>query len=260
MVDLNGAWLRFIDADEMTLAFLPWDPLVGIAGAFLGDAHATGRAATWEIQFPDGRRARGVSRAGNIFPDETLRVELRTVEDWMGELSSSIEPAPKGPPAIECEAVFDAPLRITDLPADKQYVRTEVRFSSDIDLSPLANLATAVAWGLALERVVTEWRAWHPAARVSWDVRSLSSGGMGLRVSFAVDGLGVIESRTVPFSAYGSLDTLECGLIRPAQASAALAMAPHYVAPAPKAENRDAALRRFADEMRAAKAADRGAA
>lgn len=290
MVDLNGAWLRFIDADKMTLAFLPWDPLVGIAGAFFGDAFATGRAAMWEIQFPDGRRARGVSRAGNIFSDETLRVERRTVEDWMGELSSLIELAPKAGdsllviglpdhvttltrdewavPAAKV-AIYgvdtaapgaDQTVSLTKIPEGKQYVRTEVRFSSDIDLSPLANLATAVAWGLALERVVTEWRAWHPAARVSWDVRSLSSGGMGLRVSFAVDGLGVIESRTVPFSAYGSLDTLECGLIRPAQASAALAMAPHYVAPAPKAENRDAALRRFADEMRAAKAADRGAA
>lgn len=231
MTNFDGAWLRFIDADKMTLAFLPWDPLVGIAGAFFGDAHATGRAATWEIQFPDGRRARGVSRAGNIFPDEPLRVERRTVEDWMGELSSAVEPAPEGPPAFEYHVT------LAPLPSPER----------TYDLTPLANLATAVAWGLVLERVVTEWRAWHPAARVSWDVRSLSSGGMGLRVSFAVDGLGVIESRTVPFSAYGSLDTLECGLIRPAQASAALAMAPHYVAPAPKPENRDAALRRFAD-------------
>ena len=69
MVDLNGAWLRLMDVDGVALASLPWDPLVGIAGAFFGDAHATGRAATWEIQFPDGRRARGVSRAGNIFPE-----------------------------------------------------------------------------------------------------------------------------------------------------------------------------------------------
>lgn len=254
MVDLNGAWLRFIDADKMTLAFLPWDPLVGIAGAFFGDAHATGRAATWEIQFPDGSRARGVSRAGNIFPDETLRVEHRTVEDWMGELSSSIEPAPKGPPAIECEAVFDAPLRITDLPADKQYVRTEVRFSSDIDLSPLANLATAVGWGIALRGLVDEWRAWHPAARVSWD---LDVDG-NVWFTFAVDGIGEVLRDSVSTRVRYSHDVDD--LMEEAQRSAAMAMAPHYVAPSPKAENRDAALRRFADEMRAAKAADRGAA
>lgn len=250
MVDLNGSWLRFIDADKMTLAFLSWDPLAGIAGAFFGDAHATGRAATWEIQFPDGRRARGVSRAGNIFP-ETLCVELRTVEDWMGELSSSIEPAPKGPPAIECEVVFGAPLRITDLPADKQYVRTEIRFSSDIDLSPLANLATAVAWGLALERVVTEWRAWHPAASIDWHVSARS-----LRLLFAIDGIGVVNAWSGRF---GTVDLLAAAL-RDAKTEAAHKMAPHYVAPAPKPTNRDAALRRFADEMRAAKAADRGAA
>lgn len=238
MVDLNGAWLRFIDADKMTLAFLPWDPLVGIAGAFFGDACATGRAATWEIQFPDGRRALGVSRVGNIFPDETLRVEHRTVEGWMGELPSSIEPAPKGPPAIECEVVFGAPLRITDLPADKQYVRTEIRFSSDIDLSPLANLATAVAWGLALERVVTEWRAWHPAASIDWHVSARS-----LRLLFAIDGIGVVNAWSGRF---GTVDLLAAAL-RDAKTEAAYKMAPYYVAPKAKTENRDAALRRFAD-------------
>jgi len=250
MVDLNGAWLRLMDVDGVVLASLPWDPLVGIAGAFFGDACATGRAAMWEIQFSDGGRARGVSRVGNIFPDETLRVERRTVEDWMGELSSLIEPAPKGPPAIECEAVFDAPLRITDLPADKQYVRTEVRFSSDIDLSPLANLATAVGWGIALRGLVDEWRAWHPAARVSWD---LDVDG-NVWFTFAVDGIGEVlhDAMWLPCDAED--------LLAEARTEAALAMARHYVAPAPKAENRDAALRRFADEMRAAKAADRGAA
>jgi len=244
MVDLNGAWLRLVDADKMTLALLPWDPLVGIAGAFLGDAFATGRAATWEIQFPDGRRARGVSRVGNIFPDETLRVEHRTVEDWMGELPSSIEPAPKGPPAIECEAVFDAPLRITDLPADKQYVRTEVRFSSDIDLSPLANLATAVGWGIALRGLVDEWRAWHPAARVSWD---LDVDG-NVWFTFAVDGIGEVLRDSVSTRVRYSHDVDD--LMEEAQRSAAMAMAPHYVAPSPKAENRDAALRRFAEGVR----------
>lgn len=240
MMDMNGAWLQLMDADGAVLASLLWDPLVGIAGAFFGGAHATGRAATWEIQFPDGRRARGVSRAGNIFP-ETLRVELRTVEDWMGELSSSIEPAPKGPPAIECEAVFDAPLRITDLPADKQYVRTEVRFSSDIDLSPLANLATAVGWGIALRGLVDEWRAWHPAARVSWD---LDVDG-NVWFTFAVDGIGEVLRDSVSTRVRYSHDVDD--LMEEAQRSAAMAMAPHYVAPSPKAENRDAALRRFAD-------------
>lgn len=247
MVDLNGAWLRLMDVDGVALASLPWDPLIGIAGAFFGDAHATGRAATWEIQFPDGRRARGVSRAGNIFP-ETLRVELRTVEDWMGELSSSIGPAPEMPPSADFDVwVGDRRFMVRHVLAALGLTHDVGKPLPPADLSPLANLATAVAWGLALERVVTEWRAWHPAARVSWDVRSLSGGGVGLRVSFAVDGIGVIESHTVPVSAYGSLDMLECGLIRPAQTSAALAMAPHYVAPAPKPANRDAALRRFAD-------------
>lgn len=281
MVDLNGAWLRFIDADKMTLAFLPWDPLVGIAGAFFGDAFATGRAAMWEIQFPDGRRARGVSRAGNIFPDETLRVERRTVEDWMGELSSLIELAPKagdsllviGLPdhvttltrdewavpadkvAIYCVDMAapgaDQTVSLTKIPEGKQYVRTEVRFSSDIDLSPLANLATAVAWGLALERVVTEWRAWHPAASIDWHASARS-----LRLLFAIDGIGVVNAWRGRF---GTVDML-AAVLRDSKTEAARKMAPHYVAPAPKPENRDAALRRFADEMRAAKAADRGAA
>lgn len=284
MVDLNGAWLRFIDADKMTLAFLPWDPLVGIAGAFFGDAFATGRAAMWEIQFPDGRRARGVSRAGNIFPDETLRVERRTVEDWMGELSSLIELAPKagdsllviGLPdhvttltrdewavpadkvAIYCVDMAapgaDQTVSLTKIPEGKQYVRTEVRFSSDIDLSPLANLATAVGWGIALRGLVDEWRAWHPAARVSWD---LDVDG-NVWFTFAVDGIGEVLRDSVSTRVRYSHDVDD--LMEEAQRSAAMAMAPHYVAPSPKAENRDAALRRFADEMRAAKAADRGAA
>lgn len=256
MVNLNGAWLRFIDADKITLAFLPWDPFVGIAGAFFGDAHATGRAATWEIQFPDGRRARGVSGAGNIFPDETLRVELRTVEDWMGELSSSIEPAPEMPPSADFD-VWVGDRRFVVSPI--RHVLAALGLTHDVgkplppaDLSPLANLATAVAWGLALERVVTEWRAWHPAARVSWDVH-----GDDIRFAFSVEGLGV----TLQDSVWMGADLVQMtGVLFEAQRSAALAMAPHYVAPAPKPENRDAALRRFADEMRAAKAADRGAA
>lgn len=259
MVDLNGAWLRLMDVDGVALASLPWDPLIGIAGAFFGDAHATGRAATWEIQFPDGRRARGVSRAGNIFP-ETLRVELRTVEDWMGELSSSIEPAPEMPPSADFDVwVGDRRFMVRHVLAALGLTHDVGKPLPPADLSPLANLATAVAWGLALERVVTEWRAWHPAARVSWDVRSLSGGGVGLRVSFAVDGIGHVLDGVVTLYEAAEVRYLAED-VEEAKVKAALAMAPYYVAPAPKPTNRDSALRRFADEMRAAKAADRGAA
>lgn len=251
MVDLNGARLRLMDVDGVALASLLWDPLVGIAGAFFGDAHATGRAATWEIQFPDGRRARGVLRAGNIFPG-TLRVELRTVEDWMGELSSSIEPAPEMPPSADFDVwVGDRRFMVRHVLAALGLTHDVGKPLPPADLSPLANLATAVAWGLALERVVTEWRAWHPAASIDWHASARS-----LRLLFAIDGIGVVNAWRGRF---GTVDML-AAVLRDSKTEAAHKMAPHYVAPAPKPENRDAALRRFADEMRAAKAADRGAA
>jgi len=148
----------------------------------------------------------------------------------------------------------DQTVSLTKIPEGKQYVRTEVRFSSDIDLSPLSNLATAVGWGIALRGLVDEWRAWHPAARVSWD---LDVDG-NVWFTFAVDGIGEVLRDSVSTRVRYSHDVDD--LMEEAQRSAAMAMAPHYVAPAPKPENRDAALRRFADEMRAAKAADRGAA
>ena len=112
------------------------------------------------------------------------------------------------------------------------------------DLSPLANLATAVAWGLALERVVTEWRAWHPAARVSWDVNSGPCAE--LRMSYGVDGIGLVLDVVRELDGWRAADGMADAL-EDAKVHAALAMAPHYVAPAPKPANRDAALRRFAD-------------
>lgn len=101
-----------------------------------------------------------------------------------------------------------------------------------VDLSPLANLATAVAWGLALERVVTEWRAWHPAARVTWDIiatlNPLTACTQSLRLAFAIDGLGQVDGFTCYLTSHPSIMD---GIVDEVKQAAALAMAPHYVAP-----------------------------
>lgn len=230
MADWTNSVLVLRDDDGAVLAAMRWDPLAGIDGAFSGIARLTGTAAQWELVSPGDWWAHGAVTGPWIRPvgGREWDVDGRRVAAWMSDPSSVKQSIPHS-----------------------GYVRTEVRFSSDIDISPLANLATAVAWGLALERVVTEWRAWHPAASIDWHASARS-----LRLLFAIDGIGVVNAWRGRF---GTVDML-AAVLRDSKTEAALAMAPHYVAPAPKAENRDASLRRFADEMRAAKAADRGAA
>jgi len=57
----------------------------------------------------------------------------------------------------------------------------------DVDLTPLRNLAEAVAWGVYLRRAIDRWRAWSPLARISWDVTAGARQSVRLRLT--IDGI-----------------------------------------------------------------------
>lgn len=235
MADWNDATMAFRDAHGRLLATLAWNPLYGIEGGFTGQAWASGVATSWDILAPGMAPIRGVSCLG-LVEGGLVYYDAAFVARMIADINTVAEPASKGPPAIEHPVFLNSPL------LKSKPVRT-------YDLSPLANLATAVAWGLALERVVTEWRAWHPAARVTWDLGyDIKYSGHYLRLVFAVDGLGEVRTFVFdfPHRSAGILDLV----VKDTKRDAAMVMAPHYVAPTPKGENRDAALRRFADGVR----------
>jgi len=223
------------DRDDRGLARLDWNPMMGLCGAFVGNVDESGEVVSWIMRAPAGWTRGVFGKPFRVEDGFQIAMDQRDFEDG-GRVSSAS--APKGPLAIEHPVFLDSPL-LTAKPA-----RT-------YDLSPLANLATAVVWGLALERVVTEWRAWHPAARVTWDLEGGMNGpgSTSLRVSYAIDGIGPVLNVVTNVAPYARLQGLSED-VEDAKFKAAMAMAPFYVAPKAKPENRDAALRRFADGVR----------
>lgn len=207
------------------------------------------RYATWRrVGAVDGFFAQAKPSAGapsNVGDAEQAKLAALTVGPG----------AWAGPSAFACEVMFNGSLvRFTSMELsvatgdDLDRLAQPYGVKRTYDLSPLANLATAVAWGLALERVVTEWRAWHPAARVNWDINA-DGDDVALHVSFAIDGLGHVFDSVVSLYAASDPRFLYDDMAA-AKANAAMAMAPFYVAPAQRPVNRDAALRRFADGVR----------
>lgn len=263
MRDMKGHWVEIHDG-PVTLARLDYDEN---KDAFFGVADATGYMVQWALVCARGRELVASGDAHHAFGtrlcslgDEVtlapaVLAEMLLYATWrrVGAvdgffLQAKLAALTVGPgawagsPAFKCDVMLNGSLlrRFTSMDLS---VATGDDLKRTYDLSPLANLATAVAWGLALERVVTEWRAWHPAARVSWDIHG---DDVVLHVSFAIDGIGRVFDSVV--SLYAASDTrFLYDDMAAAKANAAMAMAPHYVALAAKPANRDAALRRFAD-------------
>lgn len=251
MGDMGQSIVMLRDRNDRGLARLDWDATMGLYGAFLGEAAESGEVVSWIMRTPSGWTKGVFDKPFRIEEGARLAIDRDTMEDLCGRLSSAtvrntdaFERAVAAG-AFECRVTLDTPMGALVVASGDELDRPAKPYGikRTYDLSPLANLATAVAWGLALERVVTEWHAWHPAARVSWDIHG---DDVVLHVSFAIDGIGRVFDSVV--SLYAASDTrFLYDDMAAAKANAAMAMAPHYVALAAKPANRDAALRRFAD-------------
>ena len=197
--DFTGSVLRFYDANGALLAELRFYPSERARGDFRGRSCFAGTAVRWGLSRSDGSIV-----LGSCLESFGYQIHM-TMAAWhvdqmvqvAGEQDAAREAAPRAGDRLlvlgktdhvptvtweEAEAWAGVGVRIPRAPSVAVYdVATEKRVGGPepkraIDLSPLANLAMAVAWGMALERVVTEWRAWHPAARVTWDLESVDEG------------------------------------------------------------------------------------
>ena len=229
----NGTKMLIADESDVVLATLDFD--VGKV-AYVGVGEATGYMYRWAVVDRDGVVASG--RVGDAF---NTRICIPDTEFHLGGVALA---------GLEADCVRGLDIK-WHWPASQHAsldALPEPPPQPVYDLSPLANLATAVAWGMALERVVTEWRAWHPAARVSWDLEPgmNGAGSTSIRVSYSIDGIGHVLCAITDLGGRTRWGAL-ADVAKDAKVRAALAMAPHYVAPTPKPANRDAALRRFAD-------------
>ena len=88
-----------------------------------------------------------------------------------------------------------------DMSAINEAISLAIMGPPDIDLSPLRDLATAVAWGVALGAALDRWRAWHPKARASWDTVDSEDGVRDVQIVLWIEGVDWLHD---PFVSYGS--------------------------------------------------------
>jgi len=207
--------LSVMGSDGCILASLRWDPQLGARGGWSGQVKGRGGFASMRVDgFPiEAPAAANLSGVG-VGPCDAVTLHFSTVEEWLRKASKGAYGlrhdgriyAVPAMPAFPDGGIKAGDMALVGAPTDHVLTLTheeaEARMGMRIpraspvavydvatgkrvggpapvralDLTPLANLATAVAWGVTLDNVISRWRAWHPAARVTWDLESVDEG------------------------------------------------------------------------------------